>query len=259
MPEKQGRPSSATVIACIALFFALSGSAIALQGRNSVDSGDIKPKAVKTSDIANNAVTTKKIKNNHVRAADIQNNAVGTGEIRNGQVRAGDLAAQEAFHLVGQAGEPPFLNGVEGDCLHANSTAMEIRFNPAGFYKDALGRVHLMGIVTQSNGPGGDAVCEGAGAGESIEDRLAFVLPEGYRPTNDEVRQVDTLGLLIVGTTPIVTPGGTVPAGGVFVLTGSGAILEDVSFRAAGPSTGLPRRDTSSSRGLPDSILDLLG
>ena len=119
MFKKLGRPSPATVIACLALFFAVAGgSAIALPGRNSVDSGDIKPKAVKTSDIANNAVTTKKIKNNHVRAADIQNNAVGTGEIRDGQVRTGDLAAQEAFHLVGQPGEPAFSNGVEGDCLH---------------------------------------------------------------------------------------------------------------------------------------------
>ena len=54
------RPSPTTVIACLALFFAVAGgSAIALKGRNSVDSGDIKPKAVKTSDIANNAVTTE--------------------------------------------------------------------------------------------------------------------------------------------------------------------------------------------------------
>ena len=72
------RPNPTTVIACLALFFAVAGgSAIALQGRNSVDSGDIKKGNVKTSDIRNNAVTTKKIKNNHVRAADIQNNAVG--------------------------------------------------------------------------------------------------------------------------------------------------------------------------------------
>src|ERR671916_3119764 len=101
MPGSSRRPSPATVIACLALFFALGGSAIALQGRNSVNSGDIKPKAVKTSDIANNAVTTRKIKNNHVRAADIQNNAVGTGEIRNGQVRTGDIAPAENIHLVG--------------------------------------------------------------------------------------------------------------------------------------------------------------
>ena len=103
MLKKLGRPSPAIVIACLALFFAVAGgSAIALQGSNTVDSGDIKPKAVKTSDIANNAVTTKKIKNNHVRAADIQNNAVGTGEIRNGQVRNGDIVPAEAL----QSSEP---------------------------------------------------------------------------------------------------------------------------------------------------------
>ena len=118
MTKKLGRPSPATVIACLALFFAVAGgSAIALQGRNSVDSGDIKPKAVKTSDIANNAVTTKKIKNNHVRAADIQNNAVGTGEIRNGQVRAANIAPAENVRLVGTPGNPTFATGGEGDCI----------------------------------------------------------------------------------------------------------------------------------------------
>ena len=150
MPKNQGRPSPATVIACIALFFALSGSAIALQGRNTVDSGDIKPKAVKTSDIANNAVTTKKIKNNHVRAADIQNNAVGTGEIRNGQVAPADFAQQEAYHLV------TLSNGGEGDCIWTNAAAPPITPNPAAFYKDALGEVHLTGLPSSNDGPGGD-------------------------------------------------------------------------------------------------------
>src|SRR5918998_4949469 len=118
------RPSPTTTIACLALFFAIAGgSAIALQGRNSVDSGDIKAKAVKTSDIANNAVTTKKIKNNHVRGGDIQNNAVGSGEIRNGQIAAADVANQQAYQIVGQAGQPTFNTGGEGDCLWLNAVS----------------------------------------------------------------------------------------------------------------------------------------
>ena len=175
-------PRPTTVIACLALFFAVAGgSAIALQGRNSVDSGDIKPKAVKTSDIANNAVTTKKIKNNHVRAADIQNNAVGTGEIRNGQVRA--RRCRESGGLPA----PTLSNGAEGDCIWSNTISPPLSINPAGFYKDALGRVQLSGLISAANGPGGDAACGGAGD-ESIEDNIAFILPEGYRPANDEVR-----------------------------------------------------------------------
>jgi hypothetical protein len=50
------------VVGYIALFcFALGGTAIALPGRNRVDTGDIKKNAVRTSDIAPRAVTAAKI------------------------------------------------------------------------------------------------------------------------------------------------------------------------------------------------------
>ena len=45
----------ANVMATIAVFVALGGGAYALDGRNSVDSGDIRKNAVKSSDIAKNA------------------------------------------------------------------------------------------------------------------------------------------------------------------------------------------------------------
>src|ERR671917_146835 len=147
----KGRPSPTTVIACLALFFAIAGgSAIALQGRNSVDSGDLKRNAVKTSDIANNAVTTRKIRNNHVR----------TGDIRNGQVRPADIAPAENVHLVGTAGNAPFGNGGEGDCIWSATppSPLPYRLGAPGYYKDSLGFVHLTGVVFAQDGPGGDAV-----------------------------------------------------------------------------------------------------
>ncbi len=50
------------VVGYIALFcFMLGGTAIALPGRNTVNSGDIKPKAVHASDLARKAVTAAKI------------------------------------------------------------------------------------------------------------------------------------------------------------------------------------------------------
>ena len=168
-------PRPSTVIACLALFFAVAGgSAIALQGRNSVDSGDIKRNAVKNSDIANNAVTTRKIRNNHVR----------TGDIQNGQVQPADLAATDPVHKVGAPGEPAFNTGGEGDCIWSNppgGTLGDVRPNPVGFWKDAFGTVHLIGIALATDGPGGDAMCGGAGE-EVNEDAAVFVLPEGYRP-----------------------------------------------------------------------------
>ena len=49
-------PSPAMVVAVIALVAALSGAAMALPGRNSVTSNDIKPKNVKSGDIRPGAV-----------------------------------------------------------------------------------------------------------------------------------------------------------------------------------------------------------
>ena len=51
-------PSPGLVVGVVALIAALSGTAIALPGKNTVDSGDIKKGAVKTSDIARGTVRT---------------------------------------------------------------------------------------------------------------------------------------------------------------------------------------------------------
>ena len=64
------RPSPATAISCLALFVALSGSAVALQGRNTVASNDIKPGAVKRSDIALNALNSPRVANGTLRQID---------------------------------------------------------------------------------------------------------------------------------------------------------------------------------------------
>jgi hypothetical protein len=50
------RLTYANVIATTALFVALGGGAYALEGRNTVDAGDLKKNAVKPPEIAKNAV-----------------------------------------------------------------------------------------------------------------------------------------------------------------------------------------------------------
>jgi hypothetical protein len=73
-------------------------------------------------------------------------------------VKAMDAITQpEAFHIVGTAGEPPFQNG-----WHNFGGG----FSTGGFFKDALGIVHLKGNLTGGTGNG----------------TTAFTLPEGYRP-----------------------------------------------------------------------------
>lgn len=70
-------------VAYLALFFALTGSAAALQGKNTV----------KTKDIANNAVTTPKIRGGAVTAAKLAQGSVGAAQLAPGSVGAAQLAA----------------------------------------------------------------------------------------------------------------------------------------------------------------------
>lgn len=80
---KRFRVSPALIVSIVALVVALSGVAVGLPGKNSVDKGDIKK----------NAVTSAKIKKGAVKTAKIANGAVATGKIENGAVTAGKIAA----------------------------------------------------------------------------------------------------------------------------------------------------------------------
>jgi hypothetical protein len=60
------RPSAATLIAAVALFVALGGTAQALHGHNKVRSDDIVNHSIVGHDIANNAIKSPNIKNGNV-------------------------------------------------------------------------------------------------------------------------------------------------------------------------------------------------
>jgi hypothetical protein len=61
MNRKRIRTMGPWVISVLSLFVALSSTAVALKGKNTVDSGDIKPKAVKAPDIADEAVKARNL------------------------------------------------------------------------------------------------------------------------------------------------------------------------------------------------------
>jgi hypothetical protein len=70
------------VVGYIALFcFAIGGTAIALPGKNKVDSGDIKAKNVKTSDLADGAVTNPKLGADAVDSSKVLADSLTGGDI----------------------------------------------------------------------------------------------------------------------------------------------------------------------------------
>ena len=72
MQASNRRPSPALIISIIALIVALSGTAYAALGKNSVGSRQLKSKSVTTGKIANNAVTSAKVAKETLTGDDIR-------------------------------------------------------------------------------------------------------------------------------------------------------------------------------------------
>src|SRR4051812_32232516 len=78
------RPSPAMIVACIALFVALGGSAVALSGSNTVQSDDLGPGAqVMAPDVSANAVNGADVVNGSIAGADIAPSALSKGRAIN--------------------------------------------------------------------------------------------------------------------------------------------------------------------------------
>jgi hypothetical protein len=74
----RSKVSPGVVLGVIAILIALSGTSIALPGKNTVDSGDIKKNAVKSSDISNSkGVKSPDVVNDTLTGADINEGSLG--------------------------------------------------------------------------------------------------------------------------------------------------------------------------------------
>jgi hypothetical protein len=112
-------PSPAMAVAFVALLAALSGTAVALPGRNTVDSGDIKRGAVKNSDIGRGAVTSSKLRNGAVTGAKIRNGAITGAKLANDTVTGakinesslGTVPRAEAANTASTANNANAVNG----------------------------------------------------------------------------------------------------------------------------------------------------
>jgi len=122
------------LIALIALFVVLGGSAVALPGTKSVEKNDLKKGAVTKKAIKKNAVTKKAIKANAVISDKLADGAVTTGKLA-GDAVTGAKADEESFRGL-----------VQGDGRQSTSsfTAPAVGFLPQSI---VLAEVPTMGVV----------------------------------------------------------------------------------------------------------------
>lgn len=105
------RPSPAMLVAFAALIAALSGTSIALPGKNTVDSGDIVNSSVRSKDVRNGSLTGADLRSEAVNSEDIQNGALLSEDFAPGQLPQGPKGDAGPQGPKGDPGEP----GAKGD------------------------------------------------------------------------------------------------------------------------------------------------
>lgn len=141
-------PSPATVVAVLALVAALTGTAVAERGATAGAFSKKKAKKIAARQVKKLAPTLS------VANAETAGDAKKLG----GKSASGYASStSEPYRDVGVPGQPQFQNGWSS---FGDESAV-------GFYKDPLGVVHLKGIPSRNPG----------------NDKAAFTLPPGYRPS----------------------------------------------------------------------------
>ena len=134
------------VYGLLALFFALSGTAIALDGQNTVFSDDITNGEVKSADIQNETVASADVLNGTVLSADVHNETLGGVDVKDGSLTGADIN-ESSLGLVPQA----TLGGIGRWAGNGSCDPEDTHFVSCGFTGIDLpqtSRVLLVGNVT---------------------------------------------------------------------------------------------------------------
>jgi hypothetical protein len=155
-----GRPSPAMIVAVIALVLALTGTAFAALGKNSVGSRQLKSKSVTTGKIANNAVNGAKVANGSLTGQDINLSALGTVPTATSAASAGN-AGTVGGHAASCPANTILIRGV---CFDSSSngeapnvtTAAERCAAKGGYLPTPMELYSAKGVLNLGTGVGTD-------------------------------------------------------------------------------------------------------
>ena len=208
----KARPSPAMVIALIALFVSLGGSAAALSGRNTVDSGDIingqvkfrdigpgqvrtgdvaddsTPNALSGVDVANGSLSGSDVGDGSLSGSDVGDDSLAGGDVSNGSLTGADID-EGSLGQVPSAVLGGYARSFAGNgCNPTSATYIDCGFVTLSL--PAQARV-LLTAVTRSYTPGGsnqfgfcrlvtsNGVLSGTSVGAIARDALALTTVTG--------------------------------------------------------------------------------
>ena len=163
------RPSPAMVIACIALFVALSGVSYGV-ATGFIDTRGIRNNTIRTQDLRNNDIRALDIRNSTIRGRDVALNTltgIDINEAKLGELptaaKAADASTLEGIGASGflRPNSAPFV----ALSLASDWDAVAGETEP-GVFVDPMGFVHLHGALRRSTGT----------------SQLALTLPAAARP-----------------------------------------------------------------------------
>jgi len=167
------RISPALVISCVALFMALTGSALAVGiAKNSVRSAQIVDGSVRSIDLRDNAVNAAKIAPSSVGSEELAENAVESPEVAPDSLTSQDLgAASVASSEV--ADQSLTAADLGPDSVNASELGtVTLRTNSAKVAKDASGSV-------SANCAAGEQVLSGGGQPSHFGTEMTSSRPSG--------------------------------------------------------------------------------
>jgi hypothetical protein len=174
------RPSPALVIACVALFAALTGSAIAAGvGKNTVRSPQIVDGTIRTVDLRDNAVAAGKIAPDAVDTTEIAENGVDSSDVAPESLTSADLGAASV---------------TSSEVADQSLTANDLGPDSVGSSELQAGSVRaseLGTIIQVSNSTG---IAAGANGGVSVDCPAGTtVISGGAQPANFGVEMTSSL------------------------------------------------------------------
>jgi hypothetical protein len=203
--RKIRRPSHATIVAYVALFAALGGTATALSGRNSVRSNDIRNGQVKVRDLATGAVTTPKLAPGAVNAGKVARASLTGANVADDSLTGEQI--NESSLNVGARIDTTLLSHFDAPDSFATPTG----FGPVSGISGSTGSEAAVTMLS----PDVNVVAQGMNA------RFDFVSPNSARRLTLRVDQTDTALTCTVGSgsgNRCGAPAGTtvpVPAGSI--------------------------------------------